>query len=185
MKQLFLSLVFAVFTISSLSAQQEFKIDTSKSELLWKGFYLFQFSGHEGFVKIKSGQITKTNNKLSGGSFVIDMNTIANTDGGYSEGLVSHLKNEDFFDVRKHPEARLKITKVEYESASSARIFADLTIKGITQDIEFQANMDSKSKFDVYARFKIDRTRWGITFNYLKDGAISDAIEFEVGLVLK
>ncbi len=185
MKQFFLTLAIILITISSLFAQQEFKIDTSKSELLWKGFYLFQFSGHEGFVKIKSGQITKTNNKLSGGSFVIDMNTIANTDGGYSEGLVGHLKNEDFFDVKNHPEARLKITKVEYESASGARVLADLTIKGITEDIEFQANMDPKNKFDVTARFKIDRTRWGITFNYLKDGAISDAMEFEVGLVLK
>lgn len=185
MNLFFLTLAFGFIQISSLCAQQEFIIDTSKSELLWKGFYLFQFSGHEGFVKIKSGQITKTNNKLSGGSFVIDMNTITNTDGGYSEGLVSHLKNEDFFDVKKHPDAKLKITKVEYESATSARVFADLTIKGITEDIEFQANMDPKNKFDVTARFKIDRTRWGITFNYLKDGAISDAMEFEVGLVLK
>ena len=88
-------------------------------------------------------------------------------------------------DDKKHPDAKLKITKVEYESATSARVFADLTIKGITEDIEFQANMDPKNKFDVTARFKIDRTRWGITFNYLKDGAISDAMEFEVGLVLK
>lgn len=161
MKLFFLTLAFGCIAISSLFAQQEFKIDTSKSELLWKGFYLFQFSGHEGFVKIKSGQITKTNNKLSGGSFVIDMNSIANTDGGYSEGLVGHLKNEDFFDVKNHPEARLKITKVEYESTSSARVFADLTIKGITQDIEFQANMNPKNKFDITARFKIDRTTMG------------------------
>ena len=185
MKQFLLTLALAIMTISSSFTPQEFKIDTSRSELLWKGFYLFQLNGHEGFVKIKSGQIIKTNNKISGGSFVIDMNTITNTDGGYNEGLVDHLKNEDFFDVNKHPEASLKITKVAYESDTSAKVFAILNIKGITQKIEFQANMNPKTKFDLTARIIIDRTRWGITFNYLKDGALSDDIEFEVGLVLK
>ena len=59
---------------------------------------------------------------------------------------------------------------------------ANLTIKNKTQPIEFWATVDTEKKA-LNTRFKIDRRRWGITYNNeLKNHAIADAIEFEAEL---
>ena len=63
------------------------------------------------------------------------MNTIVNTDGDYSPDLVYHLKNEDFFDVAKHPEALLEFTEIEFVDKNRYKIDANLTIKGIKKAI--------------------------------------------------
>ena len=51
------------------------------------------------------------------------------------------------------------------------KIYADLTIKGITLPIDFQAEVDYDNAL-MTTRFKIDRMRWGINYNSkLRDGA--------------
>lgn len=80
--------------------------------------------------------------------------------------------------------ATLKITKVEYHDKISARLEADLTMKGITESINFQAKFDYKEK-EMKTRFKIDRKKWNLNYeSKFKDGAISDAIGFEVSIKL-
>jgi polyisoprenoid-binding protein YceI len=171
----------------SLSAicqtQKSFILDVNQSVLSWKGTYAFQFSEHSGTVKFKKGSLVTTNDHISGGSFVIDMNSITNEDYKNNEGPVNHLKNDDFFDVPNYPKARLTIRKVSYfEEDNQHKMEADLTIKGITRSIEFWATVDGTTK-TMSTRFKIDRQRWGISYNNkLKNHAISDAIEFEVFL---
>ena len=59
---------------------------------------------------------------------------------------------------------------------------ADLTIKGITKEVEFWATIDGDTG-QMTTKFKIDRIRWGITHNNdMRDHAIADAIEFDVFL---
>ena len=159
-------------------------MDVSKSELKWSSDYTFYFGGHYGTVQFKEGYFIKTGDKITGGSFIIDMNTIANVDGGYNEGLVSHLKDHDFFDVEKFPTAKLVITEVIYQDSVHMDIRANLTIKGITLPIKYNAKANYKD-LEITTKFKIDRMRWGIDFNHkLKSEAISDAIAFEVKLSL-
>ncbi|MEM9679033.1 MAG: YceI family protein [Bacteroidota bacterium] len=180
MKTQILLLTFVMSTLTFAHAQDTLTVDTSKSTLKWYGDHTFFFGGHYGTIDFKEGYFIKTGDKITGGSFVIDMDTIKNTDGDYSEGLVSHLKDEDFFDVKKHPISSLVITHVSYHDSTKMEIHADLTIKGITLPIKFQAEADYE-KEQLNTRFKIDRTRWGITYNSkIKENAISDAIGFEV-----
>lgn len=115
------------------------------------------------------------------------MHTIINTDGKYSEMLVGHLKNEDFFDVEKYPIAQLEILSVKYLNNTEIETHANLTIKGITNKINFNSVLeDSRDSFIMKSSFIIDRTKWGVNYESksildgLKDDAISDAIEFEV-----
>jgi polyisoprenoid-binding protein YceI len=176
-------------------AQEVVNINTATSSLKWSASNVFSFGGHEGTVQFKEGKILKTKNKVSGGHFVIDMHTIANTDGGYNENLVSHLKNGDFFDVNMFPVATLDITNVKYHDPSNTpnsdktylRIHGDLTIKGVTLPIWYEAEINAENT-EMTSRFKIDRTRWNINFgakglsSAMKDNIISDAIEFEVSL---
>ena len=76
------------------------------------------------------------------------------------------------------------ITNVEYHTSTTMKIYADLTIKSITQPVSFQAEVDF-SKQEMTTKFKIDRMLWNISYNSnIRDGAISDAIGFEVVLSL-
>lgn len=183
MKTIALLFTIALQLNTTFFSQEKLPIDLKKSSIKWIGEYTFYFGGHEGFIKIKEGYLVKKNNVISGGEFVIDMNSITNTDikkKDANEGLVNHLKDPDFFDVKKFPLAKISITKVEYSDKNNARFEANLTIKGITKPINFQAELNHEKK-ELKTRFKIDRTAWNVNYkSKFKDGAISDAIGFEV-----
>ncbi|MEZ4780004.1 MAG: YceI family protein [Flavobacteriaceae bacterium] len=164
------------------ATQQEYPLKVASSSIKWKGYYMFQVSEHNGTVQFKEGYLLTTDGHVSGGSFVIDMNTITNPEHEErGHGPVTHLKDPDFFYVSKYPEAKLTITQVEFlKEENLHRIFADLTIKNVTKPMKFYAKVDGTTK-QMHTQFKIDRTLWGITYNNkLKDDAISDAIEFDV-----
>jgi len=185
--------LIALFLIINLNAQSEkLPIDTSKSEIKWIGEYAFYFGGHEGTIDFKEGYFIKTGKLITGGEFIIDMNSISSTDMENPEAradLDKHLKNEDFFKTDEYPEAKLVIRNVEYENPERTKVYADLTVKDITRPINFRGILNFEKK-QMTTKFKIDRTLWGVTFNSkevegkLKDGLISDAIGFEVLLSL-
>jgi len=169
-----------------LPTEEQLPINTATSEIKWSCDYSFYFNGHYGFVNFQEGYFIKTGDKITGGSFVIDLNTIRATDMGKkgNESLTAHLKDPDFFDVPRFPKATLVITSIEYHDATHFQAKADMTIKGITQPIKFNAVLDFATK-TMTTKFKIDRTRWGINYNnVIKDNAISDAVGFEVKLSL-
>ncbi len=180
----------SISTISIAQGQGTIKIDTAKSVIKWKGSNLFKFNQHYGTVKFSSGEISMNEDGISGGKFVVDMNSIMNTDGKYNEMLVSHLKHQDFFDVEKHPEAKLEIRQIKHGDNGQIEIDALLTIKGISRPIKFSSTWEKgPNETMLKSKFIIDRTRWGISYESkgiigsVKDDIISDAIEFEVILV--
>lgn len=191
MKKLLVITVLSVcFSLNAQKQKETIKVNTSKSSIEWEGTKAFKIDKHYGIVHLKSGTVKTKALKLVGGHFIVDMNTIANTDGKYSKMLVDHLKDDDFFSVAKYPEAKLSINKVFYKDATNVEIFADLTIKGITNPIRFNAAISNKkSEFKLESQFKINRTLWGINyksqglFGTVKDGIISDAISFKVLIV--
>jgi len=165
-------------------------INTQKSSIFWRGTMLFSFGEHYGNVNFKDGFVELDSDKIVGGSFTVDMTSIVNTDGDYSQDLVDHLKNQDFFEVNKYPEAKLDFKNFERVDKNRQKIDADLTIKGITKRIElFNVDFDP-SQNKINTKFKFDRTDFGITYSskgvaQVKDYAISDAIELEVEVYLK
>lgn len=184
----FLFLVAILLQIpNSYLTQEKLNINLKKSTIKWMGEYTFYFGGHEGFINFKSGYLIKKNNVITGGEFVIDMNSITNTDIKEKEGkdgLVNHLKDPDFFDVKKFPMSKILITKVDYSDKNNTRFEANLTIKGITKPINFYGTFNYEQK-ELKTRFKIDRTAWNVNYkSKFKDGAISDAIGFEVSIKL-
>lgn len=187
MKKSILVLVIIVCTITISFAQETLQIDVIKSEIKWIGEYTFYFGGHKGTIDFKEGYFIKTDDVITGGEFIIDMNSIICTDNGKIDkdsGLVKHLKDHDFFDVNNYNTSKIVITKVDYHDANSMRIEANMTIKGKTLPINFQAEADFETK-TMTTKFKIDRRRWDIYYtSKMRDGAISDAIGFEVKLSL-
>ncbi|QTD36253.1 YceI family protein [Polaribacter batillariae] len=187
MKKNILFIAITILSINFSIAQEKLPIDLQKSTIKWIGEYTFYFGGHDGFIDFKEGYFIKENDIITGGEFIIDMNSMTNSDIEEQVGkdnLIDHLKNEDFFEVEKHPTATLQIKKVEYWKNNNGRIYADLTLKGITKPIYFDAHFNYKEK-ELKTRFKIDRTKWGVNYqSKVKDSAISDAIGFEVFIKL-
>ena len=160
-------------------------IDLKSSKIAWKGYKVT--GEHYGSIKFKSGALEFSENKLNGGYFVIDMNTINTEDlsGEYKNKLDGHLKSDDFFGVKQHPEASLKFTKVTPKGKDYV-VEGDLNIKGKTNPITFNMTVhESHAK----AKLTIDRTLYNIKygsasfFDNLKDRAISNEFDIEVDLV--
>lgn len=191
------TLMFVTSILTYVDAQEVVKLSKDQSSIRWAGSHSFGFGKHDGTVDLKSGELIIKQGKVTGGKFILDMNTIVNTDGNYSKKLVDHLKSEDFFNAKKHPSATLLITKVHYYDSNNTtgnpivyfKVNADLIIKGIAQPIEFEAKTNDQHS-EITTMFKIDRTLWGIKYQAkgfaenLKDKIISDAIEFNISLKL-
>ena len=124
---------------------------------------------HTGTVAISKSTIKLENNTLSGG-VVIDMTEIICTDiepGEDNDKLIRHLKNDDFFGVENFPIASLNITNAveDVKNEGYYNITADLTIKGVTNGIEFPAIITQKDgNLHVSAAFAFDRTQYGIKY---------------------
>lgn len=187
MKKLFVIAVTLLVGINTIAQEQQtYFLDTEQSVINWIGNYAFNFSEHTGTVQFSSGELTTVNGNITGGSFIIDMTTISNAE--YLEGIgpVAHLRDTDFFNVLKYPQATLVINSVEFfPNENLHKILANLTIKGITKPIEFWATA-SEADLSLETQFKIDRTRWGITYNNkLKNHAIAEGVGFKVYLKFK
>ena len=167
MRILFL-LFFASFIISEGIIDTVW-IDNSISEVEWIGN---KISGsHNGKVKIKNGYDLKKNDLLTGGEVIIDMESISVDDIKHNKwnlSLVQHLKNEDFFDVKKFPTATLKILSSQRSSIkdklnSNIEILGELTIKNITNKIPMNLYIDFEKNISK-GELIIDRTKWDIKY---------------------
>jgi polyisoprenoid-binding protein YceI len=184
MKRVLLVSAVAIAAIIGISA---FTYKAEKKELIsynvLTDYSKVEFVGtkksgyHIGAFKVKSGEIKLNGNKLAGGKFVIDMNSIALV-GEESSKFVDHLKAKDFFETATFSEAVYEISNVEYISETDVKINGTLNLKGIPVPVSFPAvirNADDK-RFFAQAFFSIDRTLWGITYgagNVAKDVQLS------------
>ena len=194
MKNLFIPvLLVAAFLISSFTISphtNDVKVNTKNSKLIWTGSK--PTGSHTGTIDIVSGFLTFDHGNFVGGTFSIDMQSLATNDMSEESNkkLDRHLKNEDFFDVEKFSDANLKITKVFKIDDRNYSVLADLTIKGITNPIAFEAEVTGNgNSFVAASKFTIDRTKWGVEyksgniFKNLGDKIIYDDIEFDVFLI--
>lgn len=186
------ALVVGVLALTASTNQKldSYTVDTAKSVLVWAGKNVAG-GGHDGTISVSKGTLAFNGNKLAAGSFTIDVNSIKVTDleGARATRLENHLKNEDFFDAPKFPEAKFVITKVE-GSGNQTTVTGDLTIKGITKSITFPATV-AKTRTTVRATAKgvtFDRTQFDVKyrsgnfFSGLGDRAILDEITLDIDI---
>ena len=176
------------FTQPGSAAAESLKVNTYSSELTWNARKVT--GSHEGTVNIKTGSLEFNNDMLSGGYFEIDMNTITVTDlSGDSKGkLEGHLNSDDFFGIDQYPTAMLRITKVANMGKDGEyRITANATVKGVTKEIRFNANVDQASG-TAKAEIVLDRTDFNVRygsgsfFDNLGDKTIYDEFTLNVKL---
>ncbi len=156
----------------------------STSSIKWHGEKIVG-NAHDGTVTIKTGFVAfSASDEFIAGEAIIDMSTIMSD----NDMLVTHLKSPDFFDTEVHPTAKIVIkSAVLNDSGTQYDAVADLTIKGITHEIEFPIMIQEDATWKM--SIVIDRTLWDLKydsnkFKELGDKAIRDEITFEVVLDL-
>ena len=161
-------------------------IYSQKSSVKWKATKVG--GEHEGDITIRSGHLHFEDEKLVSGQVEIDMQSINCTDlsGSYKDKLEDHLNSSDFFDTEKHPVSSIDLLSCKYVGNNKYKIKAEMTIKDITKDIEFEAILkDGKAN----AKVVIDRSEFdvrygsGSFFSDLGDNLIYDDFELVINMV--
>lgn len=191
---LLIALSIVAIATSSFTGKEKkstLSVNVSESKVVWLGKKVT--GEHTGTIGIAQGNLEFNKEQLSGGSFEIDMKSIANTDledQEYKNKLEGHLKSDDFFGVEKFPKAILVIKKVKHDAGNKYQVKGDMTIKGITNAIEFPVEVSiDGSKATASATITIDRSKFevkygsGSFFDNLGDKMIYDEFTLEVTLV--
>lgn len=178
---------FIIFAALLSGEAKEVKVDTKASTIVWSGSKVIG-GGHTGNISLKSGSLDIAGGKLKGGTFVIDMGTITESEG--SDRLVGHLKSDDFFGIATNPTAEFKTSKVKANKDGGYDLTGDITIKGKTETISFPVVLkEVGSGYEATASITVDRSKFdvkygsGSFFDDLGDKAISDEFTLEVKLV--
>ena len=183
--KLFSIVILVLFSFNN-GISQTYKIDVAKSIIKWEGKKIT--GQHEGTINFKDGKIVFKNKKLTGGSFTADMKSLSNTDqtGTSKTKLETHLRSEDFFNIDNHPTSTLVFKSIAAKGNNTYLINADLTIKGITNSIQFDLVVTGKT---ATAALIINRTKFDIKygsgsyFDDLGDKTIYDDFDLNVTLV--
>ncbi|GAB5407211.1 MAG: hypothetical protein Aurels2KO_54420 [Aureliella sp.] len=80
------------------------------------------------------------------------------------DDLTSHLKNADFFDVKRYPTAKFVATSIVPGDDGEVSITGDLTLLGQTHSLTFPAKFSPDADPMLTASFEIDRTQWGMNY---------------------
>lgn len=191
---LLITLSVVAVAMSSFTGKEKkttLSVNVAESKVVWLGKKVT--GEHTGTIGIAQGNLEFSKDQLSGGTFEIDMKSIANTDiedQEYSKKLEGHLKSDDFFGVEKFPKSTLVIKKVKLEAGNKYHVKGEITIKGITNAIEFPVEVIvAGSKATASATITIDRSKFevkygsGSFFDDLGDKMIYDEFTLEVTLV--
>lgn len=179
-----------------------YAVDIANSKVLWEGSK--PTGTHNGTVNISEGSVSVKDGKVTGGSFIMDMNSIVSLDqqGDMKANLEAHLKGtaagkeDDFFNAPKYPTAKFEITKMAglaNNPEATHLVYGNLTMREITHEVGFKAKVDvTGTSVSVSSpQFVIDRTKWDIKygsksiFDDLKDKFINDEIGLQVTLMAK
>lgn len=187
-----LALVPAAFAAKKV---QTVTVDKDASTISWTGEKITGDT-HVGTIAISEGSLEMKKNKLTGGSFVIDMDSIINTDvenKKFNTKLVNHLKSDDFFAVEQHPTAKFVITDVKAQKNGKHTITGDLTIRDKTKSISFDADVMQEGGVTVAKAEEVEFNRADFDVKYnsgsfisvkkLGDKLIND--EIKLNIILK
>lgn len=183
-------IIIASITLSSVAfAVDKIEIDPATSKVVYVAKKVT--GSHTGEVKLASGHLNFDKGALTGGEFVADMTSISNTDiadKNYHKKFIDHMISDDFFGVEKHKTASFIIKNVTKRKDDHYKVSGDLTIKGKTAPVSFDAIATNEK---ATATLTFDRTKYDIKygsgkfFQGLGDKMINDDVQLEITLTTK
>jgi polyisoprenoid-binding protein YceI len=184
-----LSLSLLLTFVTSVILAQNYQVTAENSSVKW---HAEKVTGeHDGLVSIKDGELQMKEGVLTGGTIVIDMESIEDTDleGEWAAKLVKHLKSPDFFATKEYPTSTIVINKAIPQGKDRYKVEATITIKNISKNIKFIANANEQDgEVHATATLTIDRSDFdvrygsGSFFDDLGDKTIYDEFTMTVDL---
>lgn len=167
----------------------------ASSSVLWTGNKLVGDS-HTGTLDVSEGSLTVVGDEITGGQFVIDMNSLENTDLDEDSGkadLEGHLKSDDFFKTEQYPTATFEVVSVEPVTGQEGvthQLKGNLTMLDVTKSISIPANVRVEGDKIVATTpdFEINRTDWGVQYGsgsiagLAQDKIIKDEVQLKIEL---
>ncbi len=128
------------------------------------------FKKVEGKLSVDAADVSKAKLELT-----IDVESMT-TD---SEKLTAHLKNPDFFNAKKFPQAKFVSKSISGDKEKGYTVTGNLTMLGKTHEVSFPATTSvADGTTTVAAQFTIKRSNWGMNYSL-------DKVNDEVQLVLE
>lgn len=157
-------------------------VDIEQTTVNWSG-KSFK-SGHVGSIRVKEGKLKTENGQVSGGNISIDMLSIVCTDikdAKDNADFIAHMQSDDFFSTEKFQSAGLEIISLTPKADNLYTVQANLTIKGITKPVTFDANMlaAENNTLKAEATLVFDRTEFDIKYKSKKFGALADKFIYD------
>lgn len=168
-----------------------YELDTLNSRIEWKGYKILKSdqTSHFGTINFESGDLTVHEGMLESGKFIVDMNSLTSVDlkddAEQLGKLNGHLKSGDFFETDKFPTASYEITKVSKNDSGDYNTLLDgnLTIKGITKPMQFNANVSVKDGVASIATEPKDISREAFNVKFqmpVANGVIKDDVNLQI-----
>jgi polyisoprenoid-binding protein YceI len=147
--------------------------DPAASAIRWKGTGFGGRGAHEGTVKLASGLFVIRHERLTSGTFTIDM-----------RGLDVALRSAAFFDVERYPAATFRSNGAQRTGPASWRVTGELTMRGVTKPIAFDTDVRWVELGHMVATstFAIDRREWGVASR--ASGLADDLVDNDIQLSL-
>lgn len=151
-------------------SKTKWAIDPTHSEIGFKIKHLMITNVNGNFGQFSANVETESENDFRNASinFEADINSV-NTG---NEQRDTHLKSAEFFDAEKFPKIKFVSTKTEAAGGSKYQVHGDLTMRGVTKPISFEADFsglakdpwgNNKAGFEISG--KINRKDFGLTWN--------------------
>lgn len=166
-------------------------VDIRKSEVGWSAKSVSDT--HYGKVQLSKAKLEFQNDVLVGGEFVVDMSSITVDDvkdPEHNRDFIQHITTEDFFETNRFPTASFAITDVAPAADNRYRVHGNMTIKGVTKPVQFDATVTRTSDSNVAsAIIELNRTEFGIDYGSQgkrgseKDWFIYDTFTLNVNIV--
>jgi polyisoprenoid-binding protein YceI len=152
----------------TIPAAGAFNLDNSHTRI---GFWAkhMMVSKVRGHFNDFSGSVTIAENPLDSSAELTIKTASIDTASPDRDG---HLKSDDFLSVEKYPEITFRSTKVTGHSGDEFTVLGDLTIRGVTREVELTVEFGGAGvtpwgveMFGYTITTEFDREDFGLTWN--------------------
>lgn len=168
----------AACVVAPLQAAEKYKVVTEKSKIDFVGK---KADGeHKGGFKKITGSALVDHDNPDQGSIKLEIDTASIWSD--NDKLTAHLQNPDFFNVRKYPKITFESTEIEHTGEGTGVITGKLTM--LDKTVETKVPVKAKLTDDglkLNATFKIDRTKWGMTYG---EGKVLNDVDLVADILL-
>jgi polyisoprenoid-binding protein YceI len=145
------------------------KIDPAHTDVAFSARHMMvttvrgKFDGVDGEIELDEANPTATTGQIR-----VSAASLSTGFGARDE----HLRSADFFDAENHPDIVARLVSVEPKGDDDYRVTADVTIRGVTRPVTFEAELNGivpGMRGGRHAGFhlvgKVNREEWGLNWN--------------------